>query len=164
MTESHAFTYYATIRWNGNTGSGTADYRSYERAYDVTAPGKPTLLGSSEPAFRGDASRYNPEDLLVASLSACHMLWFLHLAVEAGIVVTDYDDDAEGVMVLDETGGGCFERVTLRPRVVLAPESDTETAAALHETAHARCFIANSMNFPVLCEPEISSVPPASQS
>lgn len=159
MTKRHEFTYHATIRWTGNTGSGTSAYRDYERAYDVTAPGKPVLLGSSEPAFRGDASRYNPEDLLVASLSACHMLWYLHLACEAGIVVTDYDDDAEGVMVVDTTGGGRFERVTLRPRIVLAPESDTETAAALHETAHARCFIANSMNFPVTCEPEISSAP-----
>lgn len=147
--------YRPTITWTGNTGSGTSGYRAYSRDHIISVAGRPDILGSSDPAFRGDASRHNPEDLLVASLSACHMLWYLHLASEAGIVVLAYRDRPEGVMVEDAVRGGWFERVTLRPEVTIAAGGDVVRAATLHEAAHAKCFIANSMNFPVLCEPQI---------
>lgn len=148
-------TYVCTVTWTGNRGSGTSAYTAYTRDHVITAPGRPDLPGSSDPAFRGDASRYNPEDLLVASLSACHMLWYLHLASAAGVTVVAYQDDPTGIMVEDREKGGFFERVTLRPNVTIAASSDAGKARELHEPAHAKCFIANSVNFPVLCEPTI---------
>lgn len=141
--------YGVEIEWTGNTGGGTADYRSYSRDHDVRIPGKPTLLGSADPAFRGDAARWNPEDLLVASLSECHMLWFLALAAQQGVVVTAYRDRAEGLMVTEADGAGQFTEVVLRPEVTVADASMAAKADALHATAHAKCFIARSMNFPV---------------
>lgn len=152
----HSFAYHASIEWTGNQGTGTSGYRAYTRDYDITAPDKPVIQGSSEVAFRGDKTRYNPEDMLVASLAACHMLWYLHLAAEAGIVVETYTDDAEGTMVVETGGAGRFTSVTLRPRITLGPDSAAAAALALHETAHKMCFIANSVNFPVTCEPLIS--------
>jgi len=152
----HSFTYRTSIAWTGNQGTGTSSYKAYSRDYDIGAQGKPTIAGSSEVAFRGDKTRYNPEDLLVASISSCHMLWYLHLAAEAGIVVETYEDDAEGIMVVESGGAGRFTGVALRPRITLAPDSDAQLALALHETAHEKCFIANSVNFPVSCEPEIA--------
>jgi organic hydroperoxide reductase OsmC/OhrA len=119
--------------------------------------GKPVLQGSADSAFRGDAARYNPEDLLVASLSACHMLWFLHLCAVAGVVVEDYGDNAEGVMVEDDSGGGRFERVVLRPRVKLKEPVDEARGMECHHGAHERCFIANSVSFPVDVEPQLVS-------
>lgn len=151
--------YNVTIKWTGNTGTGTSSYRSYERRYEISAgTEKPLIPGSSDPAFRGDASRWNPEELLVASLSACHKLWYLHLCSEAGIAVASYIDNAEGVMEETADGSGHFERVLLRPQVKVMPGSDIAKARALHQTAHAKCFVANSVNFPVQLEPEISSV------
>lgn len=151
--------YDVTITWTGNTGSGTSGYREYERQHEISAgPGKPPIPGSSDPTFRGDASRWNPEDLLVASLSACHQLWYLHLCAEAGIVVVSYIDHAEGVMEETPDGSGRFERVVLRPQIKVTPGSDIEKARALHHKAHAKCFIANSVNFPVQHEAEISVV------
>jgi len=148
--------YAVTITWTGNTGAGTSDYRSYERQYEISAGArKPVIPGSSDPAFRGDPSRWNPEELLVASLSACHQLWYLHLCADAGIVVVKYVDRAEGVMQEDADGSGHFERVILRPEVTVAPGSDLLKARELHALAHAKCFIANSMNFPVQHEPDI---------
>lgn len=161
MTREHR--YAVTVAWTGNTGTGTSGYREYSRAYDIRAAGKPTIPGSSDPAFRGEAARWNPEDLLVASLSACHKLWYLHLCAVAGVVVTDYVDNAEGVMAEDGEGGGQFTRVTLRPNVVIAPGSDPERALALHEDAHRKCFVARSMNFPVEHEPGITVAPPTGQ-
>jgi organic hydroperoxide reductase OsmC/OhrA len=153
-------TYDCTITWTGNRGTGTSSYRDYSRDYTIAAPGKAAeLLGSSDPAFRGDAKRYNPEDLLVASLSGCHMLSYLHLAAMAGVVVIAYRDDAVGVMSEDKEKGGFFVRVTLRPQVTIAAGSDAAKARELHEPAHAKCFIANSVNFPVLCEPTIITAP-----
>ena len=116
--------------------------------------GKPPLPGSSDPAFRGDPARWNPEELLVASLSTCHMLWYLHLCADAGVVVTDYVDRAEGIMIEPKAGVAKFERVILRPLVTLAPGADRERARALHEQAHKRCYIANSVNFAVEHAPE----------
>jgi organic hydroperoxide reductase OsmC/OhrA len=140
------------VEWTGNTGAGTASYRGYGRSHVISAPGKPPIPGSSDPAFRGDAARYNPEELLVASLSACHMVWYLHLCAEADVVVTAYVDESDGEMTLDADGGGRFTRVTLRPRVTVDEGSDAALARALHDEAHRRCFIANSVSFPVGCE------------
>lgn len=147
--------YSPKVTWTGNTGSGTSGYRSYSRDHVISVAGRPDLLGSSDPAYLGDPGRYNPEDLLVASLSACHMLWYLHLASDARTAVLAYVDTPEGVMVEDSVRGGWFERVTLRPHVTIAAGGDTAQALALHEAAHAKCFIANSMNFPVLWEPQV---------
>jgi len=147
--------YAVNLQWTGNLGQGTANYRAYSRNHEISAPGKSTVLASSDPAFRGDDSRYNPEDLLVASLSACHMLSYLHLCAVAGIVVTDYQDQAKGTMVETEDGGGHFTQVTLRPAVKVAAGADTDLAQQLHEKAHHLCFIASSVNFPVLCEPSV---------
>jgi organic hydroperoxide reductase OsmC/OhrA len=147
--------YRATIIWTGNQGAGTATYRAYERAHEIQGDGKPTIPGSSDPNFRGDAARWNPEELLLASLSACHQLWYLHLAAVSGVVVTDYIDQAEGEMAETPDGGGRFVRVVLRPAVTIRAGSDAAKAAALHHDAHAKCFIANSVNFPVETEPFI---------
>jgi organic hydroperoxide reductase OsmC/OhrA len=148
-------TYTCTLDWTGNTGQGTASYRAYARDHVFAAPGKPDLPGSSDPAFRGDKTRYNPEELLVASLSSCHMLWYLHLCADAGVVVVAYRDEPVGTMVEDAVRGGYFTRVVLRPKVTVAAGSDPGKARELHGPAHAKCFVANSVNFPVDCEPAI---------
>jgi len=155
MQRIRTHAYKIAVTWSGNLGSGTSDYRSYERAHAISAAGKPEIAASSDPAFRGDASRWNPEELLVASLSSCHMLWYLHLASAAGIVVTDYVDEAEGTMEESAGGAGRFVRAVLRPRVSIAPGCDPVRAGELHREAHRKCFIAQSVNFPVQCEPEI---------
>lgn len=147
--------YAIRVNWTGNTGGGTCSYRSYERAYDIEADGKPTIVGSSDAAFRGDDSRWNPEDLLVASLSACHKLWYLGLCSQVGIVVTAYEDTAEGVMVEEANGAGQFTSVVLRPKVTISADGDEAKALALHHEAHAMCFIARSVSFPVSNEPII---------
>jgi organic hydroperoxide reductase OsmC/OhrA len=146
--------YTPTVMWTGNRGTGTSAYTAYSRDHVISVAGRPDIPGSSDPAFRGDASRHNPEDMLVASVSACHMLWYLHLAAEAGVVVTAYRDAPVGIMVEDRERGGWFERITLRPEITIAA-GDVATATRLHEAAHAKCYIANSLNFPVGCEPRI---------
>lgn len=153
MVRLREHTYDVEVTWTGNTGSGTAHYRGYERAHEVRAAGPAPILGSSDPAFRGDPARWNPEQLLVASLSQCHMLWVLHLASEAGVEVVDYRDRAHGVM--EEAAGrpGRFRAAVLRPRVVVADAAMVEVAQGLHGRAHELCFIANSVNFPVTHEP-----------
>lgn len=153
MSHSTQHVYRATTTWTGHLGEGTRPYRGYSRSHELAIAGKPTIAGSSDPAFRGDPARHNPEDLLVASLSACHMLWYLHLCAEAGIVVTDYRDEASGAMEETADGGGHFTEVVLRPLATVAPGADLARAAALHERAHHLCFIASSVNFPVRCEP-----------
>lgn len=146
--------YRVDVVWTGNRGSGTDGYRNYSRNHVIRVPGKPELAGSSDPTFRGDATRHNPEDMLVAALSTCHMLSYLHMATVAGVVVTDYRDAAEGTMVTDGDGGH-FNEVVLRPVVTITAASDPARAEAAHEAAHHACFIANSVNFPVRCEPRI---------
>ena len=153
MRGKHA--YAATVTWTGNRGDGTSGYRAYTRDHDIACPGRPVIRGSADPGYLGDGSRHNPEDLLVASLSACHMLWYLHLCATNGVVVTAYVDAAEGVMQTHRDGAGEFTRVTLRPRVTVTAGSDTQTAARLHEKAGAMCFIARSVSFPVDHAPEI---------
>ena len=151
MARTHA--YHVRLDWTGNRGRGTASPGSYSRAHTIHAPGKPPIAGSSDPAFRGDTACWNPEELLLASLSACHQLWYLGLCAETGIVVVAYEDEPEGTMVEEAEGGGQFTTVVLRPRVTVQDGCDVETAEALHRTAHAKCFIARSVNFVVSCEP-----------
>lgn len=147
--------YAVTVRWTGNTGTGTSGYRDYKRDHDIVAAGKPSLAGSSDRAFHGDSSRWNPEELLVAALSSCHQLSYLHVCVDAHIVVLEYVDYAEGEMAEAPNGSGRFQRVTLHPKVTVAAGSDLALARDLHHSAHAKCFIANSVNFDVTVEPEI---------
>ena len=147
--------YAVSMTWTGNDGTGTQSYRGYRRDHEITAAGKPPIPGSSDPAFRGDPARYNPEELLVASLSSCHMLWYLHLCAVNGIVVLDYRDEAAGTMQEEADGGGAFVRVVLKPRVTIAKGADRGKALALHEQAHHLCFIARSVRFPVEVAPEI---------
>jgi organic hydroperoxide reductase OsmC/OhrA len=145
------------VVWTGNDGAGTSDYHSYRRDHEIGGPGKPTLPGSADPAFRGDGTRHNPEELLVASLSTCHMLWYLHLCADAGVVVTGYRDHPSGTLKLNADGSGAFTAATLRPRVTITAGSDAARARELHADAHHFCFIAASVNFPVTVEPEIVS-------
>ncbi|MDQ8031926.1 OsmC family protein [Bordetella genomosp. 1] len=145
--------YRVTVTWTGNTGSGTSGYRDYRRDHVVSAAGRPAIAGSSDPAFRGDASRWNPEDLLLASASACHQLWYLHLCADAGIAVLAYEDSAEATMVDGE--GGHFTRIVLRPRVTVRAGDDLALAERLHHAAHAQCFVANSLKTPIDCVPVI---------
>ena len=145
--------YRVSIRWTGNTGEGTASYRGYSRDHVIDGQGKPRIAGSSDPHFRGDAARWNPEELLLAALSACHQLAYLHLCAVNGVVVTAYEDNAEGVM--EERGeGGAFTSATLHPKVTIRAGCDAQLAQSLHHQAHVACFIAASVNFPVGCEAE----------
>ena len=154
MSSGHQHHYRVDVEWTGNHGTGTRTYQGYGREHQISVSGKPVLAGSSDPAFRGDATRHNPEDMLVAALSTCHMLSYLHVAATAGIVVTAYTDAAEGTMETDAHGGH-FVEVVLRPQVTISAASDAAKAEAAHEAAHHGCFIANSVNFPVRCEPRI---------
>jgi organic hydroperoxide reductase OsmC/OhrA len=155
MQTSKTHRYEAQIVWTGNAGSGTSGYSAYQRRYEVRCAGKAPIAGSSDPAFRGDATLYNPEELLVASLSACHMLWYLHLCADAGITVQAYEDAAEGTLTLTADGAGRFTGVTLRPGIRLAAGADADLARRLHASAHEKCFIARSVNFPIRVEPTI---------
>jgi len=155
MVNERQHRYEVGVRWTGNTGSGTENYRAYGRAHEVTVEGKPPLACSADPAFKGDVSCYNPEELLVASLSGCHMLWYLHLCADAGISVQSYTDSATGTMAESSDGGGRFTEAVLRPEVMIAAGSDAELARELHDKAHTLCFIANSVSFPVRCEARI---------
>jgi organic hydroperoxide reductase OsmC/OhrA len=144
--------YSITNRWTGNLGTGTSSYTAYSRAHELSAPGKlGPIPGSSDPAYRGDPARYNPEELLVGALSACHMLWVLHLCADAGIVIVDYLDHPEGETVDDR-----FTSVTLRPRMNITDAARRDDAAAIHARVHEVCCLARSVNFPVHCEPEIT--------
>lgn len=147
--------YAVTVTWTGNRGEGTASYRAYGREHEVAAEGRATIAGSSDPAFRGDPERWNPEQLLVAALSQCQLLWYLHLCSTSGVVVLAYEDHPDGTMVEDEGGGGRFTEATLRPAVTVADQSMVAAARELHPRAHELCYIASSVNFPVRCEPEI---------
>jgi organic hydroperoxide reductase OsmC/OhrA len=148
--------YEIQVSWTGNLGDGTKRYKGYSRNHEIVSAGKPVLPGSSDPLFRGDPARYNPEELLVSTLSTCHMLWYLHLCSENGVVVEEYSDAASGIMEEHPDGSGHFVEVMLRPSVTISAESDVERALALHEEAHRKCFIANSVNFPVLHDPRVT--------
>ncbi|MEE1884778.1 OsmC family protein [Pedobacter flavus] len=156
MAKQH--TYTSKLIWTGNKGSGTMDYRSYDRDFKISMDGKPEILGSSDSDFLGDKNKHNPEDLLVSAVSSCHMLWYLHLCSKHGIVVMEYYDNAEGIMVEDGTGSGKFTSITLRPNVVLADNKQFELAEKLHTEANKMCFIANSLNFKVNHVAKFSSI------
>jgi organic hydroperoxide reductase OsmC/OhrA len=159
MARTHI--YRLQLRWTGNSGEGTASYRGYSRDHDLIAAGKPVIAGSSDPTFLGDKARWNPEELLLASVAACHELWYLGLCASAGIVVTAYEDLPEATMVEDADGSGRFTAIMLRPHVTLANPADMPRAMALHHEANAKCFIANSLNLPVAHEPTFAiSAPP----
>lgn len=143
--------YQTLITWTGNRGQGTADYRGYGREHTLFVDGKEMLHCSSDPAFLGDRSRYNPEELFLAAVSSCHMLWYLHLCADAGIIVSAYADSAQGHMQESGEGGGRFTEITLYPEVKITSMEQTELAIQLHEEANKRCFIANSLNIPVAC-------------
>jgi organic hydroperoxide reductase OsmC/OhrA len=150
-------TYDTVVTWTGDRGSGTSGYRDYDRAHEVIADGPTPILGSSDPVFRGDQARWNPEQLLVAALSQCHMLQYLHQCADAGVVVTGYVDHAQGTMT--QAGeGGRFTEVVLRPQVSVASPAMVEAAMALHAAAHRACFIASSVNFPMRHEPRVQAV------
>ncbi len=156
MAKTHA--YPIDLHWTGNTGDGTARYDGYRRDFRVEAAGKPALDGSADPAFRGDPARHNPEDLFVAAIAACHMLFYLALCAREGVRVLAYEDHAEGCMDILADGGGRFAEVCLRPRVIVAAGADGALAHALHATAHERCFIANSCDVPIHCLPTVEVV------
>jgi organic hydroperoxide reductase OsmC/OhrA len=147
--------YELDLEWTGNTGTGTSGYRDYRREYIVRVDGKPPFAGSADRAFFGDPGLPNPEDLLVAALSSCHLLSYLALAARAGIVVTSYHDHADATMTEDGWGGGRFTRVTLRPQVLVADPTDIARATALHAAAARACYVAASVNFPVEHEPAV---------
>lgn len=149
--------YVIDLEWTGNLGLGTSDIAAYARQHRISASGKPAIEGSSDPSFRGDPSRWNPEELFLASLAACHKLWYLALCAQAGVVVERYTDRPEAVMVEESNGAGQFDSVTLRPCVTIAATSAADLALTLHERAHAMCFIARSVNFPVRVEATITS-------
>lgn len=149
--------YKAKVEWTGNIGEGTLNYEAYSRNHEILAGGKNTVIyGSSDPAFHGDISKYNPEDLFLSSLSACHMLWYLHLCSEHKIVVIAYTDNASGIMEVSNNGSGKFIEVTLNPKVIVTDVSMISKAIALHEKANEMCFIANSCNFKISHQPDIS--------
>ncbi len=147
----HEFT--AAVRWTGNRGQGTASYRGYDRTWDIATASKAIVHCSNDPLLGGDPSKHNPEDLLLASLSSCHMLWYLHLASDAGIAVHAYSDNPVGLGETLANGAGRFVSATLRPRVVVPTGTDLRRAAELHHEVHRFCFIARSVNFPVAYEP-----------
>jgi len=156
MARQHDYT--ARVAWTGNRGEGTRAYRGYDRTWDIATPGKPVIHCSNDPLLGGDPALPNPEDLLLASLSACHMLWYLHLASEAGIVVESYQDDPTGVGETSPNGAGRFLRATLRPHVVIREGCDLAAADAIHDRIHEYCFIARSVGFPVSYEATYATV------
>lgn len=158
MAKTSVHRYQVQTLWTGNRGQGTAHYRAYGRDHELSAPGKQAPIpGSSDPVFRGDPARYNPEELLVGALSACHMLWVLHLCAEAGITITDYRDEPLGVVTENADGSGEFSEVTLRPVMKITNAAQVSDAKALHHRAHEVCAIARSVNFPVRCMPTVAA-------
>lgn len=145
--------YKSTVKWTGNQGSGTSGYQNYDRSHTISVHQKPDILGSSDPEFRGDQTKHNPEELFLAAISSCHMLWYLHFCAEAGIVVVDYEDKATGTIMEAAAGGGKFTEVVLNPLVTITEKSSVKEALSLHQKANQFCFIANSLNFPVLHRP-----------
>lgn len=149
--------YHIQTKWTGNTGRGTASYTSYDRDFCVSGAEKSgDIQGSSDPVFRGNPSRYNPEELYVSAISSCHMLWYLHLCSDAGIIVTNYVDNAKGVMVENKGGSGQFSEVVLFPQVEITDPEQVDAAIALHKKAHRYCFIANSCSATILCRPSVT--------
>lgn len=154
MATHHQYT--TLVRWTGNRGNGTAHYRAYDRIWDLAMPGKPVIACSNDPLLGGDPAKYNPEDLLVSALSSCHMLWYLHLASDKGIVVERYEDSPIATGEVERSGKGRFVSCTLRPEILISA-GDPEEAQAIHGRIHEFCFIARSVNFPVTIEARIET-------
>lgn len=157
MAKTHH--YQTSLVWEGNKGSGTMDYRSYDRNYVISIENKANISGSSDSAFLGDKTKHNPEDLLLSALSSCHMLWYLHLCSQNGIIVIDYKDNAVGTMTENADGSGQFTEVVLHPVVIIIDQANKEKALALHAEANKMCFIANSCNFPIHHQAECIAEP-----
>ncbi|TJZ62876.1 OsmC family peroxiredoxin [Sphingobacterium olei] len=149
--------YKSQIEWTGNKGTGTDNYKNYERSHKIIIENKKIIEGSSDPEFNGDRKRHNPEELLLSSLSSCHMLWYLHFCCVNNIVVEEYLDNAQGIMIEEQNGSGYFKEVTLNPVVLVKNDDMIEKAIELHKKANEYCFIANSVNFPVGHKPVVNS-------
>jgi len=156
LNKKHVYTSH--LVWTGNSGTGTSAYRAYERTWDLKMDGKQTIHCSNDPLLGGDKSKYNPEDLLLAALSSCHMLWYLHLCSDAGITVLSYEDRPEGIGELEASGKGKFTAAILKPNIEITADSDPKLAKEIHDKIHEFCFIARSVNFPVTYEPEITLI------
>jgi organic hydroperoxide reductase OsmC/OhrA len=156
MNKIHKFD--TKLKWQGNTGQGTLNYKAYKRDYTISAKNKPKIEGSSDPVFLGDGTKYNPEELLIASASSCHMLWYLHLCADSGVVVTDYSDNAEGNMLEKANGSGRFKEIILNPIVTVKEKGMVAKALELHDKAGQMCFIANSCNFPIRHKPLVKVI------
>ena len=148
-----AHEYTSKIRWTGNTGAGTETYKGYKRTWNIEVPGKPVVNCSNDPLLGGDPTLMNPEDLLLSALSACHMLWYLHLASNAGLSVLSYEDSPVGVGEVIPDGSGQFTEAVLNPKVRLRAGDDAERAAEIHNEIHSYCFVARSVNFPIRYKP-----------
>jgi organic hydroperoxide reductase OsmC/OhrA len=151
MSKQHHYT--TGLRWTGNQGTGTSNYKDFQRSHSIKVSGKPEIQGSSDPSFRGDKTKYNPEELFLSSLSSCHMLWYLHLCAVNEVRVVDYTDQATATMEENTDGGGKFIEVILHPKVIVEEQGMIEKAMALHKEANEKCFIANSVNFTVIHRP-----------
>lgn len=149
--------YNATIKWTGNRGTGTSGYTDYDRSHTISVDGKVNIEASSDPHFKGDAARYNPEDLFLTSIASCHMLWYLHLCADHGIIVEAYTDRPYGLMETGANGSGQFTKIELRPEVKVKEEQTLERAVGLHQQAHTMCFLSNSVNFEIVIKPQINS-------
>lgn len=156
--------YNTELRWTGNRGSGTSHYSSFDRSHSIKVKDKPEIKGSSDPAFKGDYTKYNPEELFLSALSACHMLWYLHLCARENVIVLGYSDQAIATMVETPDGGGKFTSATLKPSVVIDHQSMYDKALELHQKAGERCFIANSVNFKVEYQTQCRLVDPTKES
>jgi len=148
--------YSLEVKWTGNLGKGTSGYTHYSRNHEISAEGKyATINASSDPAFRGEKERYNPEELFLSSISTCHMLWYLHLCADNGITVVEYIDQPEAIME-EETGkGGRFTHAVLKPKVSILEADKTDLAQSLHNKASEFCFTTQSVNFPVDTEGKV---------
>jgi organic hydroperoxide reductase OsmC/OhrA len=147
--------YNATIEWTGNRGTGTSGYTDYDRSHTISVENKMDIDASADPHFKGDASKYNPEDMFLTSIASCHMLWYLHLCADNGIIVQQYVDKPFGLMVTEAGGSGKFTKIELHPTVTVQDESTRKLAADLHHKAHKMCFLSNSVNFDITIHPEI---------
>jgi organic hydroperoxide reductase OsmC/OhrA len=154
MSTLHHYT--TEITWTGNKGTGTSGYAEYERSHLIQSANKVTIEASSDAPFRGNTALHNPEDLFLSSIASCHMLWYLHLCADNGIIVKSYVDNPYGVMQTFANGGGNFSEIILNPKIIVAEASMVEIAMELHESAHKMCFLANSVNFEIFVEPQVN--------
>ncbi|MBL0286511.1 MAG: OsmC family protein [Bacteroidetes bacterium] len=150
---SNKINYKLIMAWLGNEGTGTSGYKHYKRDFVVVGEGKPPISGSSDVHFLGDIEKYNPEEMLLMSVSSCHMLWFLHLCAVSDVVVSEYSDEPTGVLEIFADGGGKFSEITLRPIISIIGQPSIEQLNSLQEKANKLCFIANSLNIKINHEP-----------